>query len=397
MPFRRWSIAWAVVGILLVVAAVVLRFVLVPIATRLPGDTDLTVHYQGTANLLDSKALQAGKASSALRSHLPITVDRRVQVLSTAGDTAVVSDALTVHAPGQELPSSYLYAVDRSTLKGVTPPAGKKTEPATGALTSAFPLHPKSDSSYTYYDPATRTIVPMTYAGHDTRGGRSVNVYRISPSGAVRNPDLLASLPPALPKSLVVGLAPLLPAGVRAALTPATVAALPDPIPLTYTGTSAIVAYVDRQTGVAIDETISQQVIVNVTVGGRTVSLLPVVALDFHITPASIADLADKAKSAGLLLILVGLVAPLVLLVLGLALIVLAVLRERRVLRALLGVLLRRQGPGGPARGGAGSADGVRPVNGTRPAGDGEPAGNIGDDGSGDARRTTPQSARSLD
>ncbi len=192
--------------------------------------------------------------------------------------------------------------------------------------------------------------------------------------------------------------APLLPAGVRAALTPATVAALPAPIPLTYTGKSAIVAYVDRQTGVAIDETISQQVIVNVTVGGRTVSLLPVVALDFHITPASIADLADKAKPAGILLILVGLVAPLVLLVGGVALIVLAVLRERRVLRALLGAQARGRGPGG-----AGWADGAKAVNGTGPAGGtvpaggDKPAGSTGDDGSGDARRTTPQSVRSLD
>jgi heme/copper-type cytochrome/quinol oxidase subunit 2 len=117
---------------------------------------------------------------------------------------------------------------------------------------------------------------------------------------------------------------------VRAQFTPAAVAELPDPVPVTYTGTTHIVADVDRQTGVAIDEAISEQIVVNVMVGARPVSLLPVLALDFHITPASIHYLADKASSAGRLLTILTIVVPIGLGVIGVILIVVAVIRRKK-------------------------------------------------------------------
>jgi hypothetical protein len=108
------------------------------------------------------------------------------------------------------------------------------------------------------------------------------------------------------------------------------VGGLPDPVPVTYTGTTRIVADVDRQTGVAIDEAISEQIVVNVTVGARPVSLLPVLALDSHITPASVHYLADKASSAGRLLTILTIVVPIVLGVIGVILIVVAVIRRKK-------------------------------------------------------------------
>ncbi|CUU59794.1 Protein of unknown function (DUF3068) [Parafrankia irregularis] len=331
MRVRRSAVIAGTVGILLVAFAVVLKFLIVPLATRLPGDTDLTVGYEGTATLLDSEALQAGDVKAALRTDVPITVDRHVVALSTDGDTAVIEDSLAVKAKDLRLPAStYTYAVDRSTLRGVEVPAPAVpgVEPAHGALTSAFPISPAKDDRYTYYDPVTRTVVPVHYSGTDSRGGRTVNVYRFSAEGPVRNAALLKELPAGLPRNLVGTLAPLLPAEAVAAFTPAAVAALPDPVPMTFTASTDIVAYVDEQTGVAIDETIAQQVVAHTSVADKDVALLPVLALDFHITQASIEDLADTAASAGLLLTLVGLVAPLLLLVLGLLLVVYAVLRR---------------------------------------------------------------------
>ena len=137
-------------------------------------------------------------------------------------------------------------------------------------------------------------------------------------------------LPPSLPKKLLAGLAPLLLAAVRAEVTPATLAALPDPVPLSYTGTTHIVAYVDEQTGVPIDETISEQVVVNVAAGPQTLSLIPVLALGFHVTPASMQYLAHKAQTSGELLTLIDVIVPLVLAVIGVVLIVIAVLRRRK-------------------------------------------------------------------
>jgi hypothetical protein len=136
-----------------------------------------------------------------------------------------------------------------------------------------------------------------------------------------------ASLPAALPKSLLSSLKPLLPAATAAKLTPA-LPSLPGDVPIGYTARTTVVAVVDQQTGLVVDTTEDQQIIANATVAGATVPLLPVMAVKVQLTPASVADLADKATSAGRLLLLIGVVAPLALAVIGLLLIVLAVIRR---------------------------------------------------------------------
>ena len=330
MPVRRSSIALAATGIVLILLAVLIRFVVVPIATKLPGNTNLGVKYAGTATLLNAKALQSGDTKHVLAADVPMSVDRRVKVTSTHGDTAIVTDSMTIDAGGQALPSAHAYALDRSSLAGATPPAGTSVEPSMGALSSAFPIGPKADNSYRYYDSTSQAIVPITYAGHANRDGRAVNVYKIAAVGAVKDPGLLKMLPPSLPKQLITRLAPLLPAAVRATITPATLSALPNLIPLSYTGRTNIVAYVDKQTGIAVDQTISEQVVVNVAAGSQTLSLMPVLALDFHMTPGSAKYLADKAKSAGRLLTLINVVVPIALVVIGVVLAVVAVIRRRK-------------------------------------------------------------------
>jgi hypothetical protein len=330
VPVRRSSIVLAVIGIVVIVLGVLVRFVVVPVATKLPGSTSLSVTYSGTATLLNSSALQSGDTKNVIAADVPVTVDRRLKVTGIYGDTAIVSDDLTIHAGSQTLPSDHTYALNRTTLEGVTPPAGVSVEPSVGALSSMFPIGPAANSSYRYYDSTTRGIVPISYTGHATRDGRSVNLYTISSTGAVKDPGLLKMLPPALPKKLIAGLAPLLPAAERAKFTPAVLAALPNPIPLSYTGTTGIVASVDSQTGIPITETISEQVVVNVTAGSQTLSLIPVLALDFHLTPASTTYLANKAKTTGELLTLMKVIVPVALVVIGVLLLVIAILRRHK-------------------------------------------------------------------
>jgi hypothetical protein len=329
VSIRRSSSVFFALGVIFVALSLVVVAVVVPFATRLPGNTDLMVHYSGTASLLNSTALQSGDIGHALASNIPSTVDRRVQVVSTDGTAAIVKDSLNIHAGNQDIPISQTYALNRTTLKGVKSPNGTAVAPSTGALSSAFPIGPKSNNSYRFYDSTTRSIVPISYSGGGQRDGRSVNVYTISASGPVQDPTLLKLLPSALPKSLLPALAPLLPAAVRAQLTPSVVAQLPDPVLVTYTGTTRIVAYVDKQTGIAIDEAISQQIVVNATVAAQHVSLLPAMALTIHITPASVHYLADKARSSGRLLTLMKVVVPIVLAAIGLILVVTAVIRRK--------------------------------------------------------------------
>src|SRR5260370_28412973 len=133
--------------------------------------------------MLKSGVLQSGDNKNGIAANVPTNVDRRVKVTSVRGDTAIVSDDLTIHAGSQTLPSDHTYALDRTTLEGVTPPPGISVEPSRGALSSAFPIGPAANNSYRYYDPTTRGIVPISYTGHASRDGRSVNVYTIASTG----------------------------------------------------------------------------------------------------------------------------------------------------------------------------------------------------------------------
>ncbi|MEU8654212.1 porin PorA family protein [Streptomyces sp. NPDC048737] len=322
MSARRSSIVLITVAVVLVAVATVVRFVLAPNATKLPGDTDQTVHYAGEAMMLDSKALQSGDTAHALRSDIPITVDRRVQVTSVHGDTAVLKDATTIHLGKQSLSSAKAYALDRETRRGTSPPASKSVEPSRGALSSAFPPDAEQNDSYTYYDSTTRSIVPVRYTGTAKREGRAVNVYKITVSAPVTDPAVLKPLPPALPKKLVAKLLP--------ELDSTALSALPDPVPIAYQGRSTLVAYIDQQTGIAIDQTVSRTVVASTGVGDEPTSLLPVSSFTFSVTPASMRELGDKAASAGLLLTLLTDVTPLVLIAIAAAFLLISFLQRRK-------------------------------------------------------------------
>src|SRR5258708_17062407 len=124
VPVRRSSIVLAGIGVVLIVLGVLVRFVVVPVATKLPASTNLSVTYSGTATLLNSSALQSGDTKNVIATNVPTTVDRQLQVTSVHGDTAIVPDDLTIHAGSQTLPSDHTYALDRTTREGVTPPPG---------------------------------------------------------------------------------------------------------------------------------------------------------------------------------------------------------------------------------------------------------------------------------
>ncbi|MFI1757923.1 porin PorA family protein [Streptomyces sp. NPDC020571] len=347
MSARRPSIVLIALAVLLVAAAAVVRLVVAPNATKLPGDTDQTVHYAGKATLLDGKALLSGDTAHALRSGIPVTADRRVRVTCTHGDTAVIEDFLTVHAGEQSLPSSKTYAVDRTSREGASPPASTSVEPSQGALSSAFPPDAGQDDSHTYYDATTRSIVPVQYTGTARREGRAVNVYEIRVSAPVKDPAVLEPLPTTLPKNLVAGLVHTLDPGTQARLTPKALAALPDPVPLTYLGQSTLVAHIDQQTGIALDQTLSRKTVATTSVAGAPTPLMPVSALTLKVTPGSAHDLGDKAASAGRILTLLTDLAPLALLVTAALLPLAAFLLTRR---------RRQPAPDGPVTDGARSS-----------------------------------------
>ena len=236
---------------------------------------------------------------------------------------------MNLNVAGTTSSESHTYALDRTTLQTVPPPSGTAAEPSTGCLAVAFPLKPKPDNSYTVYDASTQQCFPVTYVGKDSRGGRSVNAYTATMTGAIKEQSLLRTLPPALPKQTLAALAPQLPEPVRAKMV-ASLAQLPDPVPLAYAAQTTLNVWADRETGLPIDETLHQQVTVGLDVAGQRVDVMPVLDVSAAVTPDSITSTAKLADTASSKLLLLEIVTA-VLAALGVLLLVIAVVRRRPV------------------------------------------------------------------
>jgi hypothetical protein len=312
---------------LFIAAAAVVRFAVVPGATDVPEDLDTTAHYAGKGSLLNAAALTSGDMANAMLKDIDVTSDQHVFVSKTDGDTAVVHVESTVNAGPTKLEQNHVYAINRDSRAEAPAPAGEKVDPHTG-LTITFPVDPKADNSYKFYDPATQTSVPLTFAGTETKGGRDTTHYTGEVTGPVKDPQLAATLPPVLPKAIAVKLLPALPADVQAKLAPLA-ASLPDLIPLTYTAKNTYGLWADTALGAPLDTSLKQTIVAATSLGGQSMQLLPVLDLDLAQTQASVQELADEVDSLSTKLSLAGTWLPIGLAVIGVALVVLAVIRRK--------------------------------------------------------------------
>jgi predicted MFS family arabinose efflux permease len=318
-----------VTGILLQAIAALLALVIAPKATVLPEKADVTAHLSGTVSMLNAKAIKAHDLAHVFLRDIPVTVDRRVHVTATHGNTAIVAVDQTLHVGPNASTSTHDYAVNRTDRQATTAPAGVTVEPAHG-LVIGYPVSPKPRSGvYSSYDPTTQLSGTATFVGKSQRDGRTVYGYQTAITGPVKDAGILAGLPVALPKPALLGIASRLPAAAQAKLMPA-LATLAPVVPLHYTSTSNVIAYVDSVTGSTIDQSVSQQVVAGLTVNGNPVNLAPVMALDVKVTPASIHMLAARAAKVDRLLTLIGQVIPVALVAIGLLLEAAAVIRRQR-------------------------------------------------------------------
>jgi hypothetical protein len=145
-------------------------------------------------------------------------------------------------------------------------PAGVNVQPAEG-ITIGFPVDPKPGNSYRLYDPTTQLTGELVYQGTASRGGRSVYTYSTTITGAVKDKTLAATLPSALPTSVLTSLTPALPADAKAQLTPVA-PHLPAIVPLGYESTTTATADVNQSTGILVDQAITEPVTPTLSVDG---------------------------------------------------------------------------------------------------------------------------------
>ena len=178
MKLSRSSVALAVVGVLLIVAAAVVRFVVVPSVTKLPTDLDVTLEFEGTYNGINPAVLSGG-ATEVLAEDVPIVATRNVSARSVDGDTEIVrrADERTV-GDGEPALTEVFFAVDRETAEAGPAPDGADDVTDAEGLVFTLPIDPSTaDGAYEYWDQNTLQSAPVTFEGEETFGGRDVNRY----------------------------------------------------------------------------------------------------------------------------------------------------------------------------------------------------------------------------
>jgi hypothetical protein len=329
---RRWGVVVAVIGLLLLAGAAVLRFVVVPNGQVLPADTAEQIAYAGTLTAVDPAAIGEGDLGAATVRDLPLTVERDFEVLDTEGDLARVSDTatVTVTESGEVVSETeHLYTIDRRSMYAVPNFTDEQAEEAEG-LVVGFPIGSEK-VNYVGWVQEVEETAHVVYEGETTVEGLAVYEYAGEHTADVNGGELVEGAPESLPKEQLVGLVEAV--GVPAELQEQLVAALPilpDEVPLAYTFSTQDRYLVEPTTGIIVDMTKTTRTSVGMA-GFEDVSF-PVVETTVEYTPDNVADQAQRAQDALAQLRLFGTTIPLVLVVLGVVALVVSIpmLRRRR-------------------------------------------------------------------
>ena len=331
MRLTRSAIVLAVVGVLLLAVAAVVRVVVVPTVSKLPEDTDILQEFEGTYSGLNPGALSGG-SGNVLLEDAPVEASRRIAVESVEGDTAIVVRTVERSIDGVADPSQSLrYAIDRTTEESTSAPEGAGDIVDSEGLVFTLPIDPSTDEDYRLWDQNTAEAYPLTYQGEDSFEGRTVHLYGSTMEGTVADPESLG-LPTSVSKEQLIALAPalldLLPPDLAGQL-PAIVPLLPDTIPLSYTSGYDVTISADAELGATIAGESNQVITAQLQLGSQTVEV-PFSTIELASTDASIADRAADTADSAMLLTLIGTVLPVVAAVLGLLLLLAALLLARR-------------------------------------------------------------------
>lgn len=297
---QGWGIGLAALGALCLVAAAVLAWIVVPARKQLPADTDTTRQFEGTAKfLLNAQALSTGDLRAALKVDAPVTAQRTVKVQATDGGTAEVSDQRQLSSNGQTLGQSQVtYAVDRTSLQAASPPSGWQVTPHDG-LTVSFPIGAQQQQ-YTGWVNETQATTPIQFQREESKGGVDTYVYTARTEAApIKDPQVLDTLPKALPTSALSALAALIPVSpeVQAALAKA-LPGLADPVQLNYTYESTSTYWVEPTTGIVVDIERQEVRKAGISTGGASVGGVPVYDVSTKYTGDSVAAAARDANDA---------------------------------------------------------------------------------------------------
>jgi Porin PorA len=331
---RKTAISCAVTGTTLLVAAALLAFWLTPqYIARLPTGSNTVRTYDGQIwSLLNPVALQRADFAAAVRLGLPETLHRQVQVLQTSGNIALVRDARTRAASGQQIGAvTSQFAVDRRSLEATANHPSSWSVTNAKGLTISWPIGAEQQT-YTGWVDFTQTTTQLKYVRQEQHGGVNTYVYEASvPPTPIRNRQVLQGLPQSLPVSVLqrAGQAGLVSPSLLARLALAFPHAAQLPLGYTYQATSTY--WVAPATGIIVDINASERQTGGVAVpGAKIIPGFPVLADTYKGSQASVQAAATDAKNGSNAIQTLGTTVPILVAAIGFALVVIAVILSMR-------------------------------------------------------------------
>ena len=320
---KGMGITILVLGVVILLGGLAVKFVVLPSQAKFPADVDSTRNYEGELGvMLNAAALETGDLANLFLRDVPVTIARTVKTLEVGGDDgAVVSDHAVMSSPaGPVADSLSIYAINRTTMDAIADFSGDARIIPREGLVIGWPIG-SEPVDYVGWNGDTQQTTVLAYVGEEERGGLNTYKYHAAEEPAVIvDPELLAQFPPAFPKDLLVQLAPLfgLPDEALAQLGP-VLEAMPDPVPLTYTFAFDKTYWVEPNTGVLIDIDVMESRAVALAVPGAPapIALAEVQHLEYVTTAASVQDAVNDANDGVNQLNLFGVYVPAILILLG--------------------------------------------------------------------------------
>ena len=322
---RRWvPRVLVLLGVLLLVGAATLRWVVAPSLAVLPADTDTTRHYAGTAAVaVDKRALAAPGSTPLVLKDVPVAITNRTRVLDVDGHDALISSAKTVDVNGEQMVSvDYRYAVDRSDMEQSS---GFPDVEEQNGITFNWPIRTEK-RDYMGWVQDTGRPLPLIYKGTERKAGVLAYVFEATTPVAheITDEQALAALPDSIGKLDAVALLPSLgldPA--RSAQLQPVLLGQPDPIPFVYTLLVESTYWVEPDSGVVLDARKHEVRTLGVATGDQILPVMPALDMTFSATPETLAEAAADAREAGDQVFLVFVTLPLGLAVAGATLLLL--------------------------------------------------------------------------
>ena len=333
MALRRSSLVLAVVGVLLIAAAALIRFVAVPSMTKLPTEIDSESTYTGSLQSFDPSKFALGDG-------VAFTVARHVDVEHVDGDLAVITTVAETQRPDGNSTSFHTYAISRVDYTQRPAPEGFEVEDQKGAMTFSLPMNPDPDGNALYYT-VTREPIPLEHVGDSVLEGRDVFELRGDRTAPIVDPEVLTPAQAGiaamagvgdgsvLPKQILGILAGFLPPEQAQPLT-AALATQPDLVPVVLTADTTIEMDVDTRFGTPLRTVQDQTTVLNMKAGDELIPLLDLSRAVVSTDNASVANAASKLSSSENMLDIVAEWLPLLLTAIGVVLIVVGIARRGR-------------------------------------------------------------------